>query len=81
MMILPCGILLSMPFCSNDATTAMAVEYSDGGGIEDAFFYVTDAAQLDSVIEEVQKISSINWNNYIITANDEVYQNILQRPF
>ena len=63
-------------FCSNDATTAMAVEYSDGGGIEDAFFYVTDAAQLNNIIEEVQKISSINWNNYIITANDEVYQNI-----
>ena len=63
-------------FCSNGATTAMAVEYSDGGGIEDAFFYVTDAAQLNNIIEEVQKISSINWNNYTITANDEVYQNI-----
>ena len=48
-------------FCSNDATTAMAVEYSDGG---------------DNVIAEVQKISSINWNNFNITANDEVYQNI-----
>ena len=63
-------------FCSNDATTAMAVEYSDGGGIEDAFFYVNDAAQLNNIIEEVQSISSINWNNYTITANDEVYQNI-----
>ena len=63
-------------FCSNDATTAMAVEYSDGGGIEDAFFFVNDAAQLNNIIEEVQKISSINWNNYMITANDEVYQNI-----
>ena len=63
-------------FCSNDATAAMAAEYSDGGGIEDAFFYVNDAAQLYNIIEEVQKISSINWNNYTITANDEVYQNI-----
>ena len=63
-------------FCSNDATTAMAVEYSDSGGIEDAFFYVTDAAELNNIIEGVQKISSINWNNYTITANDEVYQHI-----
>ena len=63
-------------FCSNDATTAMAAEYSDGGGIEDAFFYVTDAAKLNNIIADVQKISSINWNNYTITANDEVYQNI-----
>ena len=44
--------------------------------IEEANFYVSDAAQLDSVIAEVQKISSINWNNFNITANDEVYQNI-----
>ena len=39
-------------------------------------FFVEDAAQLDNVIAEVQNISSINWNNFIITANDEVYQNI-----
>ena len=39
-------------------------------------YYVTDAAQLENVIRKVQSISSINWNNYKITANDEVYQNI-----
>ncbi len=48
-------------FCSNDATTAMAVKYSDGGGIEDAFFCVTNAAKLNSIIEEVRKISPICW--------------------
>ena len=63
-------------FCSNDATTAMAAEYFRRGGIEDAFFYVTDAAKLNNIIADVQKISSINWNNYTITANDVVYQNI-----
>ena len=63
-------------FCSNAATAAMAVEYSDGGGIEDAFFYVADAAELNDIIREVQDISSVNWNNFQITANDEVYQNI-----
>ena len=26
--------------------------------------------------KEVQHIASINWDNFIITANDEVYQNI-----
>ena len=45
-------------------------------GISEAYYYVTDAAQLENVIREVQSISSINWNNYKITANDEVYQNI-----
>ena len=45
-------------------------------GISEAYFYVTDAAQLDNVIKDVQNISSINWNNYTITSNDEVYQNI-----
>ena len=45
-------------------------------GISEAHFYVADAAQLDSVMKEAQNLSSINWNNYRITANDEVYQNI-----
>ena len=62
-------------FCSMGAM----VQLVEGWGtdeIEEANFYVSDAAQLDSVIAEVQKISSINWNNFNITANDEVYQNI-----
>ena len=62
-------------FCSNSVMEALAVNYSDDG-IESAFFYVEDAAQLDNVIKNVQRIDSINWNNFIITANDEVYQNI-----
>ena len=62
-------------FCSNSVMEALAVNYSDDG-IESAFFYVEDAAQLDNVIKNVQRIDSINWDNFIITANDEVYQNI-----
>ena len=62
-------------FCSNSVMEALAVNYSDDG-IESAFFYVEDAAQLDNVIKNAQRIDSINWNNFIITANDEVYQNI-----
>ena len=48
----------------------------EGEGISEAYFYVSDAAQLDNVIKNVQSISSINWNNYKVTSNDEVYQNI-----
>lgn len=63
-------------FCSYNAMKEMAVNYEDGNKIQEADFYVSDAAELNNIIEEVQNISSINWDNFIITANDEVYQNI-----
>ncbi|OUN91909.1 ABC transporter permease [Blautia sp. An46] len=63
-------------FCSKAAMEAMCVNYGDGNKIQEADFFVTDAAQLESVINEVQSISSINWDHFIVTANDEVYQNI-----
>jgi putative ABC transport system permease protein len=63
-------------FCSFTAMKEMAIKYDDSNNPTEAHFYVSDAAQLDSVVEQVQNISSINWNNFIVTANDEVYQNI-----
>lgn len=67
----------SYVFCSMDAAEGLIEGWGeDGEGISEAYYYVTDAAQLENVIREVQSISSINWNNYKITANDEVYQNI-----
>ena len=67
----------SFVFCSMDAAEGLIKGWGeDGEGISEAYYYVTDAAQLENVIAEVQNISSINWNNYKITANDEVYQNI-----
>ena len=63
-------------FCSKAAMEAMCVNYGDGNKIQEADFYVSDAAELNNIIEEVQNISSINWDNFIVTANDEVYQNI-----
>ncbi len=64
-------------FCSMEAAEGLIKGWGeDGEGISEAYYYVSDAAQLDSIIEEVQSISSINWNNYKITSNDEVYQNI-----
>ena len=62
-------------FCSMEAAEGL-LEGWGSDGISEAYFYVSDAVQLDSVIAEVQEISSINWNNFNITANDEVYQNI-----
>ena len=67
----------SFVFCSMDAAEGLIKGWGeDGEGISEAYYYVTDAAQLENVIREVLNISSINWNNYKITANDEVYQNI-----
>jgi len=68
----------SFVFCSMKAAEGLVKGWGDGNedGISEAYYYVTDAAQLDQVIRNVQSISSINWNNYKITANDEVYQNI-----
>ena len=67
----------SFVFCSMDAAEGLIKGWGeDGEGISEAYFYVSDAAQLHSVIAEAKDISSINWNNYKITANDEVYQNI-----
>lgn len=64
-------------FCSMEAAKGLIKGCGeDGDGISEAYYYVSDAAQLDSVIKEVQGISSVNWNNYKITSNDEVYQNI-----
>ena len=63
-------------FCSFNAMKEMAIKYGDGNNPTEAHFFVEDAAELDSIIEKVQNISSINWNNFIISANDEVYQNI-----
>ena len=63
-------------FCSFNAMKEMAIKYGDGYNPTEAHFFVEDAAELDGIIERVQNISSINWNNFIISANDEVYQNI-----
>lgn len=62
-------------FCSMNAVEGL-LEGWGSDGISEAYFYVADAAQLDNVIKEAKGISSINWNNYKVIENDEVYQNI-----
>ena len=67
----------SFVFCSMEAAEGLLKGWGEKGeGVSEAYYYVTDAAQLGNVIKKVQNISSINWNNFKITANDQVYQNI-----
>lgn len=64
-------------FCSMKASESLIKGWGeDGDGISEAYYYVSDAAQLERVIEKVQSISSIDWNSFKITANNQVYQNI-----
>ena len=48
----------------------------EGSKLQGPPFSGEDAEQLDNVIAEEKNIPPINWDNLIITANDEVYQNI-----
>lgn len=43
-------------------------------GYQYADFYVDDPQRLDGIIQDVQKIDSVNWNNFLVSANNEVYQ-------
>lgn len=62
-------------FVSEAAMKKLLENYADVG-YASADFFVTDPERLESIIHEVQKIHTIDWNNFLITANDEVYQNI-----
>lgn len=55
------------------STWAVAAKENEQG-YESADFFLTDPAQLGSIMSEVSNISSINWNNFTLTANDEVFQ-------
>ena len=67
----------SYVFCSMDAAEGLIEGWGEEGeGISEAYYYVADAAELDSVIARVQGIPSIDWGNFKITANDEVYRNV-----
>lgn len=49
---------------------------SEGNGITSVDFFVSDAARLESIVQEVQDNTSIDWNSYYLTVNDEVYERI-----
>ncbi len=64
-------------FLSNDLANKLYVNYDDAGnGVFDVVdFYVSNPENLDSIIQEVKSIKDINWKNFNIYADDEVYQN------
>ncbi|HHZ07013.1 MAG TPA: ABC transporter permease [Clostridiales bacterium] len=60
-------------FISECAMKEMLSNYADVG-YASADFFVNDPQKLETIIQEAQNISSINWNNFVVTANDEVYE-------
>lgn len=60
-------------FVSESAMKELLTNYDDAG-YSSADFFVADPQELETVIQNVQNIPSINWNNFVITANDEVYE-------
>ena len=64
-------------FLSGDLADKLYVNYDDvgRGQFNVVDFYVENPDNLDSIIQNVQNIKDINWNNFYIYANDEVYQN------
>lgn len=67
-------------FVSMDAMTEAlapyAVEEPEVNSVESVDFFVADAADLDRIVEEVRADPSIDWDNYYLTVNDEVYQRV-----
>ena len=63
---------------SMDTMSAVSAPYtaSNGNGITSVDFFVSDAAKLESIVQEVQNISSIDWDSYYVTVNNEVYERI-----
>lgn len=65
-------------FVDMDVMSAVSALYtaSEGNGISSVDFFVSDAAKLESIVQEVQENTSIDWNSYYLTVNDEVYERI-----
>lgn len=65
-------------FVSMDTMSKVLTDYSasEGNGITSVDFFVSDAAELEHIVQEVQKISAIDWNSYYITINNKVYERI-----
>ena len=65
-------------FVDMDTMSAISAPYtaSEGNGITSVDFFVSDAAKLESIVQEVKNTTSIDWNSYCITVNNEVYERI-----
>ena len=65
-------------FVDMDVMSEVSAPYtaSEGNGITSVDFFVSDAARLESIVQEEQDNTSIDWNSYYLTVNDEVYERI-----
>src|SRR5699024_12689498 len=65
-------------FTDMDTISDFSAPYTahNGNGITSVDFFVSDAAKLESIVQEVQNSTSIDWNSYYITVNNEVYERI-----
>lgn len=65
-------------FVDMEVMSAVSAPYtaSEGNGISSVDFFVSDAARLESIVQEVQSNTFIDWDSYYITVNDEVYERI-----
>lgn len=65
-------------FVSMDTMSEVLSSYTatEGNGIGWVDFFVSDAAQLENIVQQVQNINSIDWNSYYITTDNEVYERI-----
>jgi len=65
-------------FVSMDTMAKVLADYSasEGNGITSVDFFVSDAAELERIVQKVQSDTSIDWNSYYITVNNEVYERI-----
>lgn len=65
----------SYSFVSEAAMRELLESYADVG-YASADFFVSDPKQLELIIGEAQRIEAVNWNNFIVSANDEVYERV-----
>lgn len=65
-------------FVSMDTMSEVLSPYTaaEGNGISWVDFFVSDAAELERIVQKVQDSTSIDWNSYYITVNNEVYERI-----
>ncbi|MDR2931069.1 MAG: FtsX-like permease family protein [Propionibacteriaceae bacterium] len=63
-------------FTSMDVADQMVAADPGVYGLDQATFFVDDAAELGSVIEAVKSIPGIDWTYYTIHTNDQTYRDV-----
>ena len=61
-------------FVSIPSMKEALINYPDSTDFDSADFFVNDPEKLEKIIQQVQNIGSIDWDNFVIEANNEVYE-------